>query len=242
MSPSQCRIAGRSRPDEHDAVDLAVVVRRCARPRPARGWPSRSPARPRPRRTRTAARRRRGPRASERGARVVGRRARGEPAAARARLGRRAADQLARRRPVEPHAALRGVHRLGHAQAVRPQVAPEGERRLPVEPPGRRLARSGSATTCAAANATRDAAGVACAVERARLAGRVGLHAPAGARQAQRRAPPSPSQLRHLDPAPLAPRLQAELGRAARRARPRGSPTGTARRARRGAGTAPTAP
>ena len=107
--------------------------RRCARRRPARGWPSRSPARPRPPRTRTAPRTRRGSSRSERGARVVGRGARREPAAARARLGGGAADQLARGGPVEPHPALRRVHRLGDAEAVRPQVAAERERRLPVE-------------------------------------------------------------------------------------------------------------
>ena len=62
--------------------------------------------------------------------RVVGRRPGREAPAA---LGRRAPDQLARRGPVETHAALGGVHRLGHAEPVRPQVAAEGERRLPVD-------------------------------------------------------------------------------------------------------------
>ena len=37
-----------------------------------------------------------------------------------ARFADRAADQLARCRPVEPHPALRGIHRLGHRQTVRP--------------------------------------------------------------------------------------------------------------------------
>src|SRR5687768_18211209 len=48
----------------------------------------------------------------------------------RSGLGDRAADQLLCRGPVEAHAALRGVHRLGDAEAVRPEVAPERERRL----------------------------------------------------------------------------------------------------------------
>jgi len=52
------------------------------------------------------------------------------------RLGGRPPDQLARHVPLQAHAALGGVHRLGHRQAVRPQVAPEGERRVPVERSG----------------------------------------------------------------------------------------------------------
>jgi hypothetical protein len=48
-------------------------------------------------------------------------------------LGRGPLDQLARDRPVQPHASLRGVHRLGHAEPARPQVAAERERRLPVD-------------------------------------------------------------------------------------------------------------
>ena len=45
----------------------------------------------------------------------------------------RAPDELERGRPVESHAALRGVHRFGDAEAVRPQVAAKGERRVPVD-------------------------------------------------------------------------------------------------------------
>ena len=55
--------------------------------------------------------------------------------------------------PAEPHAALRGVHRLGDAEPEVPQPVPELQRRVPVdrgrEP--RIVAASGSATTCAAA-------------------------------------------------------------------------------------------
>ena len=64
---------------------------------------------------------------------LVGAGAAGELAADGLGLGHRAADQLLRRRPVQAHPALRGVHRLGHAQAVRPQVAAEVQRRLPVQ-------------------------------------------------------------------------------------------------------------
>ena len=44
-----------------------------------------------------------------------------------------AADQLQRVGPVQAHAALRGVHRLGDAEAERPQVPPERDRRVPVD-------------------------------------------------------------------------------------------------------------
>ena len=57
-----------------------------------------------------------------------------------------------RARPVQAHAALRGVHRLGDAEAVRPEVAAEGEGGVPVDG-GRRVGRDvayGSATTWAA--------------------------------------------------------------------------------------------
>jgi hypothetical protein len=64
----------------------------------------------------------------------------------------RAADQLERGRPVEAHAALRRVHRLGDAEAERPEALPVGDRRVPVERGGdpRIACASGSATTCAA--------------------------------------------------------------------------------------------
>ena len=58
-------------------------------------------------------------------------------AALTARLRRAAADQLLGRRPVEPHAALRRIHRVRHAEAVGPEVAAERERRLPVDRCGR---------------------------------------------------------------------------------------------------------
>ena len=45
----------------------------------------------------------------------------------------RAADQFQRGRPVQPHAALRGVHGLGHAQPHGPQVAPVGDGGVPVD-------------------------------------------------------------------------------------------------------------
>ena len=48
-------------------------------------------------------------------------------------LGEDAGDQLGGVRPVQPHAALRGVHRLGDLEAQTPEMAPEGERRVPVD-------------------------------------------------------------------------------------------------------------
>ena len=45
----------------------------------------------------------------------------------------RALDQLERGRPVEAHAALGGVHGLGHAEAQVPQVLAVAQRRVPVD-------------------------------------------------------------------------------------------------------------
>src|SRR5687767_12541030 len=50
-----------------------------------------------------------------------------------AALGQRAPDKLERVLPVEAHAALRGVHRLGHAEAPGPEVAAVRERGVPVD-------------------------------------------------------------------------------------------------------------
>ena len=47
--------------------------------------------------------------------------------------GRGPGDQLPGLLPGQPHAALRGVHRLGHAEPVRPQVIPEAHGRFPVD-------------------------------------------------------------------------------------------------------------
>ena len=65
---------------------------------------------------------------------VIGARTRGEHGARRrACLGDAPANEFERGVPVQPHAALGGVHRFGHAEAERPQVTPEGERRFPVD-------------------------------------------------------------------------------------------------------------
>ena len=65
---------------------------------------------------------------------VIGAAARGDQRA-RHVLGRveRTPDQLQRGRPVQPHAALRRVHGLGDTQAERPEVAPVGDRGVPVD-------------------------------------------------------------------------------------------------------------
>ena len=122
---------------QHAAVDLRVVVRR---PRARRERAARHQDDAAARgfdRPRTALRTRRSRRRSSSlaaGARwsvpapenTIG-------ARRRARLRNAAADQLERRRPVEAHAALRGVHRFGDAEAERPQVAAKRERRVPVD-------------------------------------------------------------------------------------------------------------
>ena len=55
----------------------------------------------------------------------------------------RAADQLQRAGPVQPHAALGRVHGLGHAQAQRPQVAAVGDGGVPVDRGGEPRVDSG---------------------------------------------------------------------------------------------------
>ena len=49
------------------------------------------------------------------------------------RRGKAPADQLERCGPIQPHAALRGIHRLGDAETERPEVAAEGDGALPVD-------------------------------------------------------------------------------------------------------------
>ena len=50
----------------------------------------------------------------------------------RLRLGKRTVDQFLRAGPVEPHAALRRIHRLGDTEAERPEMVPESQRGIPV--------------------------------------------------------------------------------------------------------------
>ena len=50
-----------------------------------------------------------------------------------ARFGERAADQLARRGPIEPHAALGGVHRFRDPEPKGPQVAAVREGSVPID-------------------------------------------------------------------------------------------------------------
>ena len=64
---------------------------------------------------------------------MIGARAAGDLRAwDRARQLERTVDQLERGGPVEAHPALCGIHRLGDAEAERPEVRPIGERRIPV--------------------------------------------------------------------------------------------------------------
>ena len=68
------------------------------------------------------------------GHQVVGAAAREHPCSRMvARRVDRPADQLERGRPVEAHAALRGIHRLGHAEPEVPEPAAAGDGRIPVD-------------------------------------------------------------------------------------------------------------
>ena len=67
------------------------------------------------------------------GGQVVGAGAGGDPRAGGPGLGGAAGDQLLRRRPVQTHVPLGGVHRLGHTQAVAEQVGAERQGGVPVD-------------------------------------------------------------------------------------------------------------
>ena len=67
------------------------------------------------------------------GCKLVGADAREHQRAARPRGRDRTADEFERGRPIEPHAALRGIHRFGDAEAEVPDVLAERDRALPVD-------------------------------------------------------------------------------------------------------------
>ena len=67
------------------------------------------------------------------GGQVVGAGAGGDPGSGGPGLGGAAGDQLLRRRPVQTHVPLGGVHRLGHTQAVAEQVGAERQGGVPVD-------------------------------------------------------------------------------------------------------------
>ena len=211
--------------------------------RPARDSPSGSPARPRPRRTRLLLVG--GAHVGDAAAGCVSVRSqarRSQPTGRR--LGRRAADQLLRRGPVEPHPALRRVHRLGDGAGRAPTGAAGTRASRPsraARPVGRRRQRVGDDVRGGERHAR---ARLGCARAGERPEARPACSAssvPSRARQPQcvggRRASSSGTSTQRRSCHELLDRART----AARRARPRGSPTGTARRARRGAGTAPTA-
>ena len=64
---------------------------------------------------------------------MVGAGAGGDPGPGGPGLGGAAGDQLLRRRPVQTHVPLGGVHRLGHTQAVAEQVSAERQCGVPVD-------------------------------------------------------------------------------------------------------------
>ena len=136
MSPSQCRITWLAAPGGSGRRRRRDSRRPSAPRGPGRGWPSGWRARPRPRPPRAAPRRRGARRraCARAGASwsVPTPQARSAPGMVRA-SAQRAADQLARVRPVEAHAALRGVHGLGDLEAEPPEMAAEGQRRVPVD-------------------------------------------------------------------------------------------------------------
>ena len=164
-------------------------------------------------------------------------------AAARPRLSD-ARDQLLRLRPAEAHAALRGVHRFGDAEAEVPEPVAEGERRVPVDRGrqprivvGERIGDDvrrgiGDAREVAARRASRT--GSACRLRRYAVIDAVGVgevdvghfRSPAPARRASGAPPSSAARARRAARPWRRPRARRA------RARPR----------RRGAGTSPTAP
>ena len=171
---------------------------------------------------------------------LVGADAAGDAAADRLGLGGGAADQLGRARPVQAHAALGGVHRLGDAESVGPQVTAEGEGGVPVDGGGRvgrRVAqRVGDDVGGRVDRREASGAPVARATgSRARLVGRAG-------RRLRRAVGWSQRELRDVEPAALGGGLQARVRRAGRRGRRPAGPSGRGRRRRRAAGTAPTGP
>ena len=104
----------------------------------------------------------------------------------------RAADQLERGRPVEPHAALRRVHRLGDAEAERPEVLPIGDasrpsRRAAVEPRIDRGERVGDDVRRGVGDAV-EAGASAGGVARRGSRSAQGASAPSATRQADRQA------------------------------------------------------
>jgi hypothetical protein len=160
-------------------------------------------------------------------------------AVARFRGGNRTADQLERIRPAQAHAALRGVHRLGDPEAKVPEMSRNAMVRsqsIGASSHGSQSA-SGSATTCAAAKATRF---ILPAIRAGKLRGADSLkhfHRAVGARQLDRErfagafmavhaeppvkkrisvepfvgfsSPRSHRQLRNVDPAALLPACSA---------------------------------
>ena len=131
------------------------------------------------------------------------------------------ADQLLRRRPIEAHAALRGVHRLRDAEAERPEVSAEGDGAVPIDlgiEPGS-CSASGSATTCAAASATREGRRRPCGKACGRAGGegleRAGRGSVGRSMRGHRSLTPAaacrPRSCGQVDPAPLAPAPQPGL-------------------------------
>ena len=242
MSPSQCRITGRAGLREQRAVDGAVVVGARRAPRASARLAIRITGAPSPSTNASCSSYARRTSSSVAGRRAAGRCRRRQascpPTAFASATERRISSCVAAQsRPIPRWA-------VSIASATRSpcdhRCRRKCERRLPVQ-----LRRTGRI-------AARQRVGDDVRRGVARPASAARRRAPAAARARrvvvllQRRRPRaaararSQRQLRHVDPAPLAPRLLAQLVELdAARALER-SPTGTARRARRGAGTAPT--
>ena len=128
------------------------------------------------------------------------------PAARRAPARPRPGDQLPGLLPGQAHAALRGVHRLGDPEPVRPQVVAEADRGLPVD-----------ALAAAAADGGDVGGRVDAARGRRRVAGRparIGDDQRLARRRAAGSARSSPQTASggHVDPAALGRGLQRQLG------------------------------
>jgi hypothetical protein len=117
-------------------------------------------------------------------------------AAPSARGIERAPDQLARGGPLEPHAALRRVHRLGDAEPQAPEVLAVGDRPLPVDRHVQPGIAVGELIGHYVRGGERDAVERTCGLrgKSPRLAHAIGGKVPDGGRQLERRHGATPAR------------------------------------------------
>ena len=129
----------------------------------------------------------------------------------------RVADQFTRRRPIEPAATLRGVHRFRDAKPEIPKIVPEMDRLFPVDrrvQPGIGVGQGVCHNMRSRKRNAVEILGVF--LWRETRSARLSCTARACDRRSAERASPhlAPYNLdvRHVEPAPLLPALHAELG------------------------------